>query len=119
MLPISAATRDNYALLVRRLRKLLASPQLQGPPPQPTEPVLQLDGDDEATECHVIIEGEGAWRLTGTRIEKAAAMTNWDYAEAQDRFQRIMGALGASEQLKAAGAKNGDLIMVRSGLFVL
>mgnify|MGYP003316308970 CR=1 FL=1 len=39
-------------------------------------------------------------------------MTNWDYAEAQDRFQRIMGALGASEQLKAAGAKNGDLIMV-------
>ena len=39
-------------------------------------------------------------------------MTNWDYAEAQDRFQRIMKALGASEQLKSAGAKNGDLIMV-------
>ena len=39
-------------------------------------------------------------------------MTNWDYSEAQDRFQRIMKALGASEQLKAAGAVNGDLIMV-------
>ena len=38
-------------------------------------------------------------------------MTNWDYAEAQDRFQRIMKALGASEELKKAGAKNGDLIM--------
>ena len=32
--------------------------------------------------------------------------------EAQDRFQRIMRALGVTEQLKANGAKNGDLIMV-------
>lgn len=71
-----------------------------------------LDEEDVKTECDVLVEGIGAWRLTGGRIEKAAAMTNWDYAEAQDRFQRIMGALGASEQLKKAGAKNGDLIMV-------
>ena len=39
-------------------------------------------------------------------------MTNWDYAQAQDRFQRIMDALGASSALKSEGAKNGDLIMV-------
>ena len=39
--------------------------------------------------------GAGEWRLTGERIEKAAAMTNWDYAEAQDRFQRIVEALSA------------------------
>ena len=25
----------------------------------------------------------GVWWLTGTRVEKAAAMTNWDYYEAQ------------------------------------
>jgi GTP-binding protein len=112
LLPISAAARDGCDILVRRLRKLLASAKLKGPPPRPTELLLVLDEEDKEKECKVVEEGAGVWRLTGTRIEKAAAMTNWDYAEAQDRFQRIMGALGASEQLKAAGAKNGDLIMV-------
>ena len=48
--------------------------------------------------------GEGEWRLKGDRIEKAAAMTNWDYYEAQARFQRVMQALGVSEQLKVSAA---------------
>ena len=68
-------------------------------------------GTHAAKGAGVVELGSGEWRLTGDRIEKAAAMTNWDYAEAQDRFQRIMKAL-ARRSMKQAGAKNGDLIMV-------
>mmetsp|Transcript_15141 Transcript_15141/g.40718 ORF Transcript_15141/g.40718 Transcript_15141/m.40718 type:complete len:252 (-) Transcript_15141:255-1010(-) len=110
VLPISAATRHNVPLLMGRLRKLLASAKLHGPP-TPAEPLLQLD-EEGVRGVHVQQAAPGEWRLTGERIEKAAAMTNWDYHEAQDRFQRIMRALGVTEQLKANGAKNGDLIMV-------
>jgi len=110
ILSLSAATTQNVSLLMQRLRKLLQSAKLHGPP-TPAEPVLALD-EELGGGCDVVAEGDGAWRLIGERIEKAAAMTNWDYYEAQDRFQRIMRAMGVSEKLKEMGAVNGDLIMV-------
>jgi len=39
-------------------------------------------------------------------------MTNWDYYEAAQRFQRILEAQGISEALKQAGAREGDLVMI-------
>lgn len=42
LLPISAAARDNCDVLVRRLRKLLASAKLTGPPPRPTEQLMVM-----------------------------------------------------------------------------
>mmetsp|Transcript_21254 Transcript_21254/g.52936 ORF Transcript_21254/g.52936 Transcript_21254/m.52936 type:complete len:545 (+) Transcript_21254:129-1763(+) len=110
VLPISAASRENVPLLMSRLRKLLGSAKLHGPP-APVEALMNID-QEGAHDVDVEPVGSGTWRLTGERIEKAAAMTNWDYYEAQDRFQRIMRALGVTEKLKARGAKNGDLIMV-------
>lgn len=114
VLAISAATRENCELLMRRLGKLLPEAKQRIPPAGTEEETIVIDaetGEGEG-ECAVHSEGVGAWRLTGHRIEKAAAMTNWDYAEAQGRFQRIMAALGASERLKKAGATTGDTIMV-------
>jgi len=114
VLPISAATGDNTQLLMRRLAKLLVAAKDRGPPLEYPEPVVDLDLEEKAhaAECSVMSEGEGVWRVKGGRIETAASMTNWDYFEAQERFQRIMKALGASERLKEAGAKNGDVVMV-------
>ena len=65
-----------------------------------------------------IIAISAARWVTGEKIEKAASMTNWDYGEAQERFQRIMQALGVSKKLKEQGAKNGDTIMVADVDFV-
>lgn len=113
VLPVSAATRENSATLMRKLHRLLRDAPA-GPPPQADEPRLTLDeAGDGCADCIVRAgEARGEWRLEGGKIQQAAAMTNWDYPEAQDRFQRIMRALGASEQLKRAGARNGDTIMV-------
>jgi hypothetical protein len=39
-------------------------------------------------------------------------MTNWNYYEAVQRFQRILDAEGISEALENKGAKAGDLVMI-------
>lgn len=43
----------------------------------------------------------------GKQIEKIVAMTNWDYYEAVERFQRILDATGINKTLKKRGAKEG------------
>ena len=52
---------------------------------------MDLDDESAAEKRCVVTQVEpGVWWLTGTRVEKAAAMTNWDYYEAQARSQRVM-----------------------------
>ena len=117
IIAISAASRENVPKLMERLRSVLASAKLPGAPTQ-AEPVLELDADSEADSCQVTAVQPGTWWVTGEKIEKAASMTNWDYGEAQERFQRIMQALGVSKKLKEQGARNGDTIMVADVDFV-
>ena len=39
-------------------------------------------------------------------------MTNWDYYEAAERFQRILVAEGIIDALRKKGAVEGDLVMI-------
>ena len=48
----------------------------------------------------------------GERIERAAAMTYWDYEEAVLRFQKILEVLGVSDALKAEGVTIGDTVFI-------
>lgn len=50
--------------------------------------------------------------FTRLLTEQIVAMTNWDYYEAVQRFQRILEAEKISDALKAAGALEGDLVMI-------
>lgn len=43
----------------------------------------------------------------GKQIEKIVAMTNWDYYEAVERFQRILDATGINKALRKRGAREG------------
>jgi len=105
---ISAVTGEGISLLMRRVAGRLAElPE----PPQEEVVVFRPLPDEKA----FTIEREGdAWRVRGVRIERAAAMTNWDYYEAVARFQRILEALGISQALEAAGVKDGDLVRIGS-----
>jgi Obg family GTPase CgtA-like protein len=47
----------------------------------------------------------------GKQIEKLVQMTNWDYYEALDRFQRILDATGINAALKKRGAREGALAL--------
>lgn len=57
-------------------------------------------------------EPDGAWRVAGEAVERAAAMTYWEYDEAVRRFQRLLERLGVEEALRQAGAQPGDTVRI-------
>lgn len=79
------------------------------------EAVRQLDSpaaEDTGFDIETDEEYPGQFRVTGDRIVKIARMTNWDYYEAVQRFQRVLEATGINDALRARGAEEGDLVMI-------
>ena len=84
-LAISALTRENVTRLIQQVFELSASlPQRSDGLPEEV-PVYELDDADLSFELNVI---DGQFYVRGDRIERAAAMTYWDYDEAVARFQK-------------------------------
>ncbi len=52
------------------------------------------------------------WRVHGAAIEKAAAMTYWEYEGSVRRFQRLMGNLGVEKVLREKGIHNGETVYI-------
>ncbi|MBN1121496.1 MAG: GTPase ObgE [Anaerolineae bacterium] len=104
---ISGLTRQGVSELLHTTLQTLQ----ELPEPEPTEevPVFRPEDDDEAFE--IAFDGE-AYRVIGKRIERAAAMTYWEYDEAVLRFQRILEALGISDALEEAGVEPGDTVII-------
>src|SRR5258707_7166670 len=72
--------------------------------------IYSLSDDDMA--CEIGREDDGSYRVSGERIERAAAMTYWDIDESSERFQRILAALGITEALEQAGIEVGNTVHV-------
>lgn len=67
----------------------------------------------EADPNEFSIEREpGGWRVQGESIERAAAMTYWEYDQSVRRFQRILETLGIDEALRKAGVRDGDTVFI-------
>jgi GTP-binding protein len=72
-------------------------------------PVYRLDSDPQ--EFNILREGDG-WRVQGEAIERAAAMTYWEYDQSVRRFQRILQSLGVEDKLRSLGAEEGDTVFI-------
>jgi len=109
-IPISAATHENINLLIQRTFGQI--PEYREAPVEEIaeKPLYELKADDLAFEIEKI--EEGAYRVAGKRIERAAAMTYWDYEEAVLRFQNILETLGISKSLEDAGVQVGDTVYI-------
>jgi GTP-binding protein len=61
-----------------------------------------------------VVEREpgGAFRVRGVRVERAAAMTDWDNEAAVARFQRVLWAMGVTEELRGHGIRQGDTVHI-------
>eukprot|EP00752_Nemacystus_decipiens_P010585 g9426.t1 len=111
---ISAVAGENTKDLMRRLRKLVNAL----PPVDDLfdgEEVKVLDSpaaEDTGFDIETDPSYPGQFRVTGARIVQIARMTEWDYYEAVQRFQRVMEAMGVDAALRKAGAEAGDLIMI-------
>lgn len=108
IMAISAATQLGTRDLLNRASQLLA----EAPPAEIDDatPVYRPGPDPDAFE--IKREGEGVWRVTGQKIERAAQMTYWEYEDSTRRFQNILDALGIRKALSQAGVKEGDMVLI-------
>lgn len=104
---ISAATGLNVRELLYRVAERLR----EAPPLEDAEvmPVYRLENDPQ--QFSISQEGDG-WRVSGEAIERAAAMTYWEYNDSIRRFQRILAALGIEDALRKAGIQEGDTVYI-------
>jgi GTP-binding protein len=104
---VSALTGSEVRKLLYRAAQLLA----QAPEPEQREemPVYRVSSDPRQFE---IIREAGGWRVSGEAIERAAAMTYWEYDQSVRRFQRILQTLGIEEALRKAGVSQGETVFI-------
>jgi GTPase len=106
MLPLSAVTGEGIDELVRTLGELVTA--TRGAAPERLGYVRHIVRDDPV---HVRREN-GAWRVTGTRPERAVVTTDVDNEEAVERLQRKLVQMGVEKLLDLAGAKAGDEVRI-------
>jgi len=104
---ISALERRNLEpLLWRAVELLKSSPQ---PEPEDQMPIYRPPEDKRAFSIERASDG---WQVHGAGIERAAAMTYWEYDESVRRFQRLMEKLGVEDALRKAGIKEGETVHI-------
>jgi GTP-binding protein len=110
VMAISAATGAGVRELVNR-----AAAELAQMPEQPRRfdqtPTYTLES--EAHTAFTLTRGEnGEYIVRGEAIERAAAMTYWEFDESVARFQRILETLGITKALEEAGVQVGDTVFI-------
>jgi GTP-binding protein len=55
---------------------------------------------------------EGHFVITGTKIEKFAARTDYDNIHSVNRLRDIMRKLGVTHELERQGAKADDIVVI-------
>jgi GTP-binding protein len=106
-LAISAAAGTNVrTLLYQAARSLAAAP---APEERAELPVYRPESDPREFSVE---RTRDSWRVTGKAIERAAAMTYWEFDESVRRFQRILETMGVEDALRKAGVKPGESVHI-------
>jgi GTPase len=105
---ISAATREGVQELIYAIWQTIKDapqPQIVTPPPA----IIELTPDEAFS---IERSDDGAWVIGGARIERLAAVTNFDSDEALARFERTLAKMGVEKKLRDLGAAEGDTVRI-------
>jgi len=109
LMTISALARTNVRELLLKAVRMLA----EAPPLEEIEPPMPVYRPEEDPSAFVISrEDDASWRVSGTAIERAAAMTYWEHYGSVRRFQKLMEKLGVEEALRKAGIEEGETVHI-------
>ncbi len=108
VMAMSALTRAGTQDVLLRAAQAAAS----APMPAVVEQVPVYRPPADAAAFAISREPDGAYRVRGAQIERAAHMTYWEHDEAVQRFQRILEVLGIRKALAAAGIQEGDTVYI-------
>jgi GTPase len=106
---VSAVTREGVAELVYAIATAIAT----APAPPRALPEARIDlVPRDAFEIERA--ADGTFVISGERVERLAAMTNFDSDEAASRFERALERIGVERRLYEMGAKEGDTVRIGS-----
>jgi GTP-binding protein len=104
---VSAVSGLGLREMVYRVKQLLEEAVV--PEPVMEEQIVFWPPEDESFS----IEREGdAWRLSGQKIERIAAMTYFEFDDTLVRFQHILERMGISQALEEKGVQVGDIVII-------
>jgi len=110
VMELSAVTQRNVKQLIQR-----AFYEIDQLPEETEEEIYQMPSyeiEDDTPIFTLEQPEEKVFLVKGERIERAAAMTYWDYDQAVLRFQQILELLGITAALKEAGVEPGDTVFI-------
>lgn len=104
---ISAATGSGVSDLVYAVSRAIAA----APAPPRAEPIARIDlvPKDAFT---IERENDGSFVVSGERVERLAAMTDFESDEALARFERALERIGVERRLRELGAREGDTVRI-------
>ncbi|HEY8167239.1 MAG TPA: GTPase ObgE [Candidatus Limnocylindrales bacterium] len=107
---ISADARTGLDALVQQLAALLPDAAAMAAPPTPTGVVVHRF--DAMRDGFAVAREADGFRVTGRRIERLAAQTDFEVEESAERFQRDLARLGIDRELRRAGVEPGDTVRI-------
>jgi GTP-binding protein len=105
---ISAATGEGVReLLFAAYRTIQATP-----PPEVAKGDVARFVLTPHEPFEIAVEDDGTFVVSGERIERLAAMTDFDSDEGLGRFEAILAKMGVERRLRELGAKDGDTVRI-------
>ena len=109
---VSAAQGNGITDLIKALADLLPDAATLAQPSEPAGVVIHRF--ESAPDLFSIQLEDGTYRVSGRRIERLAAQTNFENEESAERFQRDLARLGVERELIRAGVTAGDTVRIGS-----
>lgn len=112
VMPISSVTHSGLKDLIITTSNLLdETPKF--PEQQEYDDSVEYDYDESDEKPFEISRDDyGDWILSGNRIEKLFQMTDTTHEQSMLRFARQLRGMGVDDELRKAGAKNGDQVSI-------
>jgi len=107
---ISAVTGEGISELIDKVYELLQSIPEEAKKVAGAEAVVRKFKEPEP---FIIKNVNGVYEISGKRIEKLVAMTNFDYEEGLQRFQQTIIKMGLEDALREQGIKEGDTVKIK------
>lgn len=103
---ISAATGQGITPLLTYAAKEVSKPEAEAVHirPEPLRFVIEVD--------YEVVKESDHFRVKGPKVERLAAMTNFDQQESLKRFQNILKKMGIEKELARQGAESGDTVRI-------
>jgi GTP-binding protein len=109
---VSAMEGEGLDGLIDALRRLLPDAATLAAPGEPAGVVVHRL--ESAGDAFSVQREADAFRVSGRRIERIAAQTDFENEESANRFQRDLARLGVERELVRAGVGAGDMVRIGS-----